>query len=414
MIRAYPRHMLNINKKTFALAFKMLFSKKAIQGESIQKFEKQFADYIGVKHAIGVGSARKGLYLIFKSLILDKNDEIIMPSYTFHALPMAVIACGLKPVFIDVNPDTYNIDPSLIEGKITNRTKAIVLTHMFGQPCDMDEIIKISQKFNLIVIEDCAHACGAKYKNKQTGSIGDVAIFSFKMGKNLPCFGGGIITTNNETLYSNIKETIENEPYPTRKFLLKNIFSTFIFYCVTQRNIFTYITYPLMKVFDFFNLDWADSKIEEKKNLESSIKSFRNQAKLTNLQAAVGIPQLARLESVNEKRRINAQTLINELRQENHINIPFVIPDTESTYLYFRIRVKEVNVFRKKLLNQGIDTKRDDMSACSNLKVFERYRSSCPVSEKLPLESIEIPNNSFMSKEDVLYIAEKIKDAIGG
>lgn len=407
--KAYPRHTLNINLSTFQLACNMLFNNTSLEGKHIPRFEKSFADYIGISHAVGVESARKGLFLILEGFKFQEGDEVIMPAYTFKMLPMTVIACGLKPVFVDVEVGTNNLNPVLIENNITARTKAIVVTHMFGQPADMTSILEIARKYKLKIVEDCAHACGAKYKNQRTGSLGDAAIFSFKMGKNLPCFGGGMITTSDPQLYMDIKSKVEKFPYPKRWDLLKEIISVFIFYCGTSSKIFFFITYPFLRILDIIGSDFSDSHIEESLDMNCDIKIFKNQTRLANLQAAIGLQQLVKLDEVNAKRKMNAEALIKELQKIENISIPFQNSHSEPTYLYFRIQVPEVKLFRKELLAYGIDSKRDDMSACSKLNVFSIYKSSCPVAEKIPGESIEIPNNPVLCGGDIQYISECIK-----
>ncbi len=406
--KAYPRHTINGSIKLFGLACQMIFKGRAQAGDHIQRFEQKFAEFIGTQYAIGVESARKGLYLILKSQRFDRGDEVIMPDYTFKALPVAVIACGLKPVFVDVDRYTYNINPTLIEEKITKRTKALIITHMFGQPVDMAAILALARKHQLCVIEDCAHACGGKYQNQRLGSLADAAVFSFKMGKNLPCFGGGMITTNDTRLYTNLKEMIAKFPYPQKWDLIKDVASTFIFYLSTHKNIFPLVTYPILRLLDWVGSDFSDSHIEESVDIEKSINSLQNQTRLANLQAAVGLEQLLRLDDLNCKLKVNAQQLIKELRNVKNISVLVENAENLPTYLYFRIQVPQVRPFRKKLLSKGVDTKRDDMSACSNLKVFSEYRQSCPVAERLNVRSIEIPNNPFLNEDDIGYIAQQV------
>ena len=152
--------------------------------------------------------------------------------------------------------------------------------------------------------------------------------------------------------------------------------------------------------------------MEEALDIDSNRISLQKQVKLSNLQAAVGLEQLANLDAVNQKRKLNAEGLMRALERIENISIPAVIPGTESTYLYFRVRAKNIKSFRKKLLTLGIDTKRDDMSACSSLESFEKYKTSCPVAESLPAASIEIPNNHTLNEDDVKYIAEQMRSII--
>ena len=172
-----------------------------IGGKEVEKFEKRFANYINTKFCIGVGNGTDALTIALKILGIKKGDEVIVPANTFIATAEAVTATGAKVVFVDCDPLYYTIDVTKIEEKITSRTKAIIPVHLYGQPADMDEIIRIAVANNLFVIEDAAQAHGALYKGKKVGSLGDMGIFSFYPGKNLGAYGdGGAIVTNNEKL----------------------------------------------------------------------------------------------------------------------------------------------------------------------------------------------------------------------
>ncbi len=177
----------------------VLSSAGYIMGKNVTEFEKEFAEYIGVKHAISVGNGTDALVIALKSLGIGAGDEVITTPFTFFATAETISAVGAVPVFVDVEKDTFNIDPSKIEEKITEKTKAIVPVHIFGQSAKMDEINAIAEKHNLKVIEDACQAIGGKYKGRNIGTLGDVACFSFFPTKNLGCAGdGGIIVTDND------------------------------------------------------------------------------------------------------------------------------------------------------------------------------------------------------------------------
>ncbi|OJX38353.1 MAG: transcriptional regulator [Chloroflexi bacterium 44-23] len=179
----------------------VLTSGKFILGPQEKAFEQEIAEYLGVKHAIGVASGTDALIIALRAIGVGPNDEVIVPAYSFFATAGAVLSVGAKPVFVDIHPDTYNIDAALIEDVITKQTKAIIPVHLYGLPADMDEILAIAQKHNLMVIEDNAQAFGAKYKGKHTGAIGDLGCLSFFPSKNLGGYGdGGMVTTNDDNL----------------------------------------------------------------------------------------------------------------------------------------------------------------------------------------------------------------------
>lgn len=184
--------------KDINLAFSKLCSSATfIKGPVLENFEKDFAKFIGVKHCIGVASGTDALHLSLVALGIRKGDEVLLPVNTFIATAYAILYVGAKPVFVDVDPETFNIDVNAIESKITKSTKAIIPVHLYGQPAQMDKIMLLARKYKLAVVEDACQAHGAVYKGGGIGSFGDLAAFSFYPSKNLGAYGdGGAITTN--------------------------------------------------------------------------------------------------------------------------------------------------------------------------------------------------------------------------
>lgn len=195
------RQYKNIEEEVNASVLECFKNAQYIMSENVKQFEKEIANKIGVKHAITVGNGTDALIIALKSLGIKEGDEVITTDYTFFATAEAIRFIGATPVFCDVELDTYNIDPSQIEEKITEKTKAIICVHLFGNACKMDEINDIAKRHNLYVVEDAAQAINSQYNGKNVGNLGDVACFSFFPTKNLGCFGdGGMITTNDDDL----------------------------------------------------------------------------------------------------------------------------------------------------------------------------------------------------------------------
>lgn len=185
---------------------KVMDSNYFIQGKECEMFEKEFAEYCGAKYCVGVATGLDALYLILKALDIKEGDEVIVPSNTFIATALAVSYCGATPVFVEPILETYNINPNLIEEKISSHTKAIIPVHLQGRAADMDAINKIAKKNGLYVIEDAAQAHGCEYKGKKVGTLSDAAGFSFYPGKNLGALGdGGAVVTNNKDLAEKIR-----------------------------------------------------------------------------------------------------------------------------------------------------------------------------------------------------------------
>ena len=201
-LKAVNEPLFKDYKKTFN---EILNSGWYILGKKLHLFEKQFANYINTKYCLGVASGLDALVIALKSLNLKKDSEIIVPSNTYIATILSILNNDLKPILVEPDLKTYNIDPNKIEKNITNKTKAILVVHLYGKPCDMDQIEYIAKKYKLKIIEDCAQAHGAKINNKTVGSFG-IGCFSFYPTKNLGALGdGGAITMNDKSTYDFVK-----------------------------------------------------------------------------------------------------------------------------------------------------------------------------------------------------------------
>ncbi|MGH7201836.1 MAG: DegT/DnrJ/EryC1/StrS family aminotransferase, partial [Planctomycetaceae bacterium] len=177
-----------------------------ILGPNVKALEQELAEYCGCEHAVGVNSGTDALHLALRALGVGPGDEVITTPFTFIATTEAICMVGATPVFVDIDPETFNIDPQCIEPAVTKRTKAILPVHLYGQPCEMDAIMAIANTHGLKVVEDCAQAIGAEYKGRKVGTFGDAGCFSFFPSKNLGCMGdGGMLTTNAPAVYERVE-----------------------------------------------------------------------------------------------------------------------------------------------------------------------------------------------------------------
>ena len=233
-MKIIPRRNIAYYKGELKDILNSILQGKLKEGPYIEQFEEQFAKYIGTKYAIAVASGRLGLFLILDSLSLDKDAGVILPAYTDESVPGIIERLGMEPVFIDIDRRTHNIDADLIEGKINEKTRVIIATHIFGHPCNLSKIMEIAKRHSLIVIEDCAHAIGAGYNARRVGSFGNAAYFSFGITKPLNTFGGGMITTDDSGLYYVIKEKIASFEYPKTFIVVKNMVISYCLFLVTR------------------------------------------------------------------------------------------------------------------------------------------------------------------------------------
>ena len=200
------RQYLKIKPEIDQAIQEVLNSTQFILGKKVTDFEKNAAEYLGVKYAIGVANGTDALQIAMMALGIGKDDEVITTPFTFVATTETIVMLGARPVYVDIDPVTFNINPEKIREKITSRTKAILPVHLYGNPSEMDEILRLAKEYNLFVIEDSAQAFGAEYKNRKVCTFGDVACISFFPSKNLGCYGdGGMVVTNNEEIQQKVR-----------------------------------------------------------------------------------------------------------------------------------------------------------------------------------------------------------------
>ncbi|OQX00669.1 hypothetical protein BWK69_00990, partial [Candidatus Parcubacteria bacterium A4] len=198
----------NTERDDVWLAFKLLFGWWSAKNDGlmVEKLEEEFRKELGVKYAIAFNSGRSSLMAILNSLEIEKGSEILLQAFTCNAVPNPVLWSGLKPIFVDCDEKTFNINPDNLKRKITPQSKAVIVQHTFGLPADLDEISKICKENNLILIEDCAHSLGAIYKGKKVGMFGKASFFSFSRDKVISSVYGGMVATNDEGLAQKLKQ----------------------------------------------------------------------------------------------------------------------------------------------------------------------------------------------------------------
>ena len=335
-------------------------------GKYIPAFEESFSHYCGRKYGIATTNGTTALHLGLAALKVRPGDEVIMPTFTIASTAFAVIYCGGKPIFVDSTKDTWNIDVNKIEEKITKRTKAIMPVHIYGNPCDMDVIMKLAKKYHLYVIEDAAEAHGAEYKGRKVGGIGDVGCFSFYGNKIITCGEGGMIVTNNKTITARCR-------------LLKNL-----------------------------------SFLENKRFWHKEI-GFNY--RMTNIQAALGLAQFEQIEKLIEKRRKNAGIYNSLLSRVRGLTLPIEKAHTRNVYWMYGLLVrKEFGMNRKRLIKKlyekGIETRTffwpmHEQPILKKLGLLSRERY--PIAEDISQRGLYLPSSSGLIQSEIEYICETIE-----
>lgn len=370
-----PYGRQSINEDDIKAVEEVLRSDFLTTGPKIAEFERKFADYVGAKYAVAVSNGTAALHIACMAAGIGKGDEIITTPITFAASANCALYCGATPVFADIDPVTYNISPESIEACITDRTKAIIPVHYTGQACDMDAIHKIADRYNLIVIEDAAHAVGAEYKGKKIGSLSDMTEFSFHPVKHITCGEGGIVTTNREDLYEKLK-----------------LFRT---HGITREEKF------LHKV----DGPWYYEQIDLGYNY-----------RMTDIQAALGISQLGRIDKFLEKRKKIAAKYDEAFRDFNGIDIPKQAEYSNSAYHLYVIKVDKS--IRKELFeylranNIGVNVHYIPVYTFPYYREHGYENVKCENAEKLYESIISIPIYYDLSDEEQDYVIDKIKEFV--
>lgn len=342
----------------------VLESTQFVLGKEVEAFEREFADYCGVAHAVAVNSGTSALHLALLAAGIGPGDEVITVSMTFVATVAAVLYTGARPVLVDVDPVSYTLDPELIESAITSRTKAILPVHLYGQMADMDPILDIARRYNLIVVEDAAQAHGAEYKGRRAGSLGDLGCFSFYPGKNLGAYGeGGLVTTNN--------------PEHARKIRMLR--------------------------------DWGAER-----KYEHVLKGYNY--RMDGIQGAVLRVKLRYLEQWTEARRAHARRY-NELLKETGVILPEEVSGRRHVYHIYGIQVEDRAAIQSALQAKGISTGIHYPTPVHLLPAYADlgYKAGeLPVTEQIAKRELSLPMFAELSEEQIEYVAGAIQEYYKG
>lgn len=346
-------------KKELEEAFKGVFqSSWYIKGREDEEFEKNFAKYIGANYCIGCGNGLDSLMLGLKALKIGMGDEVLVPSNTYIATALAVTYTGAVPVFVEPDIRTFNISPDKIEEKITDKTKAIMPVHLYGQPCDMDAIMDIAKQHNLLVIEDCAQAHGAIYKGKKVGSFGNAAGFSFYPGKNLGALGdAGAAITNDKDVAEKIRA-------------LGNYGSDYKYHHIY----------------------------------------LGNNSRLDEMQAAFLNVKLSHLDRMNAERQRIAKRYLQEI-QNPKIILPYVIDDVEPVWHIFAIRCKERDALETYLNDKGIGTNKHypiPMHLQQAYASLGYKKGDLPIAEEISATELSLPMYYGMTETEIDHVIHTI------
>ena len=371
----------SIGKQEIKEVIKVLKSGWLTTGPKTKELEEKFSKYIGTKKAIAVNSCTSALFLSLAALDIKKGDEVIVPTLTFAATAEVVEWLKAKPVLVDIQKETYNIDPEQIKKHITKRTRAIIPVHYAGHPCDMDEIMRIAKKHNLAVVEDSAHAIGAEYKGKKTGTFG-IGCFSFYATKNLTTGEGGMLTTNNIKLAEKLQKL------------------------------------------SYFGIDKdAFKRYKKSGTWYYEIKTLGYKCNMDNIHAAIGVVQLKKLDSMNKKRENIAKHYTKSFKKIAEIKTPVTRPYVKHSWHIYPIWINTSKLktnraeFIEELKKQNIGASVHFIPLHLHPYYRKKYNykeGDFPVAEKAYRGLVSLPLFPDMTIKQADYVVNAVKKIIRG
>lgn len=345
------------------VVLEVLSSGHYISGKNVEAFENELAEYLGCKYVVSCANGTDAITLSLMSLGIKPGDEVITVSHSFFATSEAIALVGATPVFVDINESDFNIDPTKIESLINEKTKAIIPVHLYGQPCEIETVIDIAKQYKLHVVEDCAQAVGAKYKQKSVGTFGNVGTLSFFPTKNLGAYGdGGAIFTNDENIAKKIKQL-----------RFHGSSKRYVHDCVGM-----------------------NSRLDE-------------------IQAAILRVKLKYLDEWNQKRQNAARYYDSILKNIDGITLPYVKPNCSHIFHQYTIRTQYRDLLHEKLQEQGIEALIYYQIPIHMQKAFDylkQQKGSLAMTEKLCGEILSLPIYPEISRDVQDYIAENIKNIL--
>ena len=408
IIGTIPRRCVNLPPGSLLTLLGRVATGRVREGKDVDGFYRELEAFLDVKHAFGAATGRSAFQLALEALDLPKGKEIIFPAFTFPVMPMVAKLLGYVPVFCDVDPETYNSGPKEIEGKINENTGAVLATHLFGRPCPIEETALLCQAKGIRLLEDCAHAIGVRVGGKQVGTFGDVGIFSFAQGKNMPCFGGGAIATNSDSIAARARVILEDATLPSTKKLASTGFSVWMKWLLTRPLVFGLSGYQALKLKLMLGKPLMDSRTGDDLIADFEASSPKT-VRFGNLQGAIGRKQLKHIDRFNAGARRNAEILTEGLEGVTGIRAPSM--EGEHIYVYYPLGV-DADVrddLRHHLLRDGVDTKRTDMSDCSALKAFDTGARAKAGDEPAEASLLEICVYPTLSEKQMRRIAKSIR-----
>ena len=383
-----------------------------VQGPAIAEFERAFEARAGRGTAISVAYGRMAFYYLLKALDFPPGSEIIFPALTFWVVPELARVAGLEVVFADVDPRTFNLDPASVERLVTDRTRAVVPTHLYGLPCDMDPILDIASRHQLIVLEDCAHALGATYKGRPVGTFGTGALFSFQTLKPLNCYGGGMALVQDPAVAARVRQTVDALPWPSEKRVTERLLLGRLQRIFIKPWVFSISLFPILWVSAWIDANPDVFLWEKIRSLEPLPEPYTE--RFPNVQAAIGIEALKRLDGWTGQVQANAKYMDGVLGGLPGIQVPQVPQDR--THVYYQYCVygpdgpaRDELVVR--CVRRGIDIETLHVDVPPDMELFKSARAEAEGARRAA-QAMQIPIYAGLTREQIERVGATVRDVL--
>jgi dTDP-4-amino-4,6-dideoxygalactose transaminase len=380
--------------------------------DKVGAFETAFADFIGSDHGVMVPSARYGLYLLLDALGIGEGDEVIVPGLTYFAIPAMVVLKGARPVMTDIGLTTHTLDPEAFRAAITPQTKAVIPTHLFGTPCDMDAIMSIAREHGVQVIEDCAQSTGANYRGARTGAIGHHAYYTFGLTKNITTLSGAMVTTQDPAVAEHVRRAVQSGGHGSAWKTTKEALVGTAMYVATHPWVYWWTVHPAVVFGNWMGKDPIHERFgEAERTYDVLPPHYRDQGRALGVQAAVGLKQLERIDMLNGARIRNGRFLDANLGHVPGLTVPTYPDGSEPIYMSFVVHHADRDALAQALRNRGVDTTTGYMNDLSDHPLFQAYRRPCPNAAEAMAKLLHIPVHPNLRESELKHMVESVRSS---
>jgi perosamine synthetase len=408
MLTAVSRYGPRVIPNTMQVIEELETRGQLIEGPHVAAFETAMGARLGGRRAIAASYGRMAFYYLLRAFDFPPGGEIIFPALTFWVMPEMARQAGFTPVFADVDPATFNVTPLAIERAITPRTVALVPTHLWGLPCDMDEIAAIAQKHRLVVIEDCAHALGATYRGRPAGALGDAAILSFQTFKPLNAYGGGMAIVRDPAVAATVAALAAAAPPPSVDRVKHRLWHGRVMRLATRPDVFKWTLFPLM--YACSRLHWSIDMYfwEEIRPLNPMPEDYEE--RFSNVQAALALEGLGHLDAWTAARQANARKMDAMIGDVPDIRIPVVPSGRTHVYYQYCASVPARDAIVESCVRRGIDLETLHVDVCTDLELFGSPRVAPGARETIG--TVQIPMYERLNDDQLVCVARAVREAV--